>query len=471
MAPPEPRLRGTTPRGGAGPLGSGPAPGPLAPPEPRLRGTTPHGGAGGPSSVAVIGGGWAGLAAAVEARQRGHAVTLFEMAPQLGGRARGVASAGLMLDNGQHILIGAYVDTLALLRTLGVDVDAALLRMPLRLTDPDGSGLHLKSGAPALAFAGAVWRQRDWSVGERLALLRAAAGWAWDGFRCDPALTVAALTQRMPKAVREGLVDPLCVAALNTPSTDASATVFLRVLKDALFSGPGSADLLLPRVDLGALLPGPAQRWFEAHGVTVRSMHRVDSLTPHPRHAQAWSLDGEAFDRVVLAASPVEAARLTAGIAPEWSRAAAALAYEPIVTVYARSEGTRLPEPMLVLPAADDAPAQFVFDRGQLGGPAGLLAFVISGAQRWVDEGTEAVVRATLAQATRALGQHLRAPLTHLRTLTEKRATFRCTPGLRRPPMPIAPGLMAAGDHVDGPYPATLEGAVRSGLGAARALA
>jgi hydroxysqualene dehydroxylase len=448
--------------------------------------------------VAVIGGGWAGIAAAVEARRRGHAVTLFEMAPQLGGRARGVASDGVMLDNGQHILIGAYVDTLALLRTLGVDIDAALLRTPLRLTGPDGAGLQLRSGAPITAFAGAVLRQHGWSVGERLALLRAAGGWALRGFRCDPALTVATLTQALPKAVRDGLVDPLCVAALNTPSTEASATVFLRVLKDALFSGPGSADLLLPRVDLGALLPGPAQRWLEANGVTVRLARRVGSLAPlsspasqsslaslaslapgspivpmsprSPLPGAGWSVDGESFDRVVLAASAVEAARLAVTISPAWSRAAAALAYEPIVTVYARSEGTRLPEAMLVLPAADDAPAQFVFDRGRLGGPAGLLAFVISGAQRWVDEGSAAVVRATLAQGTHTLGAHLRAPLVAVRTLTEKRATFRCTPGLERPPMQIAPGLVAAGDHVDGPYPATLEGAVRSGVFAVHAL-
>jgi hypothetical protein len=106
-----------------------------------------------------------------------------------------------------------------------------------------------------------------------------------------------------------------------------------------------------------------------------------------------------------------------------------------------------------------------VFDRGQLGGPDGLLAFVISGAQPWVDQGAEATVRATIEQARAALGRSL----THVQTLTEKRATFRCTPGLQRPSMAIAAGLYAAGDHVAGPYPATLEGAVRSGLAAIRA--
>jgi len=122
-----------------------------------------------------------------------------------------------------------------------------------------------------------------------------------------------------------------------------------------------------------------------------------------------------------------------------------------------------LPEPMLALSSDPQFPAQFVFDRGQLGGPPGLLAFVISGAQPWVDRGLDATTDATLAQARAQLGLEL---LT-VHAQAEKRATFRCTPGLTRPPAQIAPGLYAAGDHVEGPYPATLEGAVRSGLYAA----
>jgi hydroxysqualene dehydroxylase len=177
-----------------------------------------------------------------------------------------------------------------------------------------------------------------------------------------------------------------------------------------------------------------------------------------------WSLDGGPFDRVVLATSPGEAARLTQALAPAWSRAAAALRYEPIVTVYLRSAGCVLPAPMLALHVNDDAPAQFVFDRGQLGGSEGLLAFVISGAQAWVDAGAEATLQATLKQARSALSAHLRGPLQALKVLTEKRATFRCTPNLHRPASAIAPGLHAAGDYIAGPYPATLEGAVRSGI-------
>jgi squalene-associated FAD-dependent desaturase len=414
--------------------------------------------------LAVVGGGWAGIAAALEAAQRGHVVTLFEMAPQLGGRSRGVEVAGHSLDNGQHILIGAYVETLALLRTVGVDPDHAFLRTPLTVTYPDGTGLRLRGGSPGPAFAAAVLRRQGWRLRERLGLLAAAAGWVASGFRCDGTLTVATLTHRLPKAIRDDLIDPLCVAALNTPSVDASARVFLRVLKDALFAAPGSADLLLPRASLSALLPEPAAHRLQALGATIRLQQRVDTIVAE---GDGWRVDGERFEQVVLATTPVEAARLTLALASHWSRAAGALRYEPIVTVYLRGHGVQLAAPMLALRSSDFAPAQFVLDRGQLGGPPGLLAFVISGAQPWVERGMDAVLRATLDQARAALG----LTLEHVQTLTEKRATFRCTPALHRPPMRIAAGLHAAGDYVDGPYPATLEGAVRSGLNAVRPLA
>ncbi len=415
--------------------------------------------------VGVIGGGWAGLAAAVEAVQAGHAVTLFEMAPQLGGRSRGVGVGAWVLDNGQHILIGAYTETLRLMRAVGADVDAAFLRTPLRLADPNGLGLQLRPGPPAVAFAAAVLRHGGWRWRDKLALLGAATGWFVRGFRCDPALSVAALTAGLPAALRADLIEPLCVAALNTPTGEASAMVFLRVLKDALFAGRGSADLLLPRVSLSDVLPAPAATWLARHGATIVLSRRVEQLA---RDGAAWRLDGQAFDQVVLAASAVEAARLTQSLAPDWSRAAAALRYEPIVTTYALSPGTRLSEPMLALRSNAAMPAQFVFDRGQLGGPNGLLAFVVSGAQPWVERGMDATQHAVLQQAQAALGAQLRQPLQAVRTLTEKRATFRCTPGLIRPPMQVAPGLRAAGDHVEGPYPATLEGAVRSGVAAVR---
>ena len=413
--------------------------------------------------VAIIGGGWAGLAAAVEATSRGHGVTLFEMASAFGGRARRIDHDGLALDNGQHILIGAYAGTLRMMALVGADPQRLLWRMPLSLAYPDGGALTLPRGAPSLAFARAVLARRGWPWRERLALLVAAAGWARRAFRCDEHLTVGQLTAGLPATVRADLIDPLCIAALNTPAPHASASVFLRVLHDALLSGPGSADLLMPRVNLGAAFPEPALRWLARTGATVRLGHRVDRIEPH---GAAWQVDGDAFDHVVLAATAPESARLAGPLAPAWAHMADALAYEPIVTVYVRSAGTVLPAPMVALRDGPGAPAQFAFDRGQLGGPAGQMAFVISSARAWVEAGLDATVETTLQQARGALAAHLRGPLEPIKALTEKRATFRCTPGLQRPAMIVSGGLHAAGDYVDGPYPATLEGAVRSGVAA-----
>jgi hypothetical protein len=235
------------------------------------------------------------------------------------------------------------------------------------------------------------------------------------------------------------------------------------VLRDALFSGRGSADLLLPKLGLGELLPVPACAWLQRNGATLHWRQRVQALqSPGPAQA-GWLVDGDAFDAVVLACSAAEAARLVQPHQPAWAATAAAFSYEPIVTVYLQGHPAQpWPAPMLALQEGPQAPAQFAFDHGALGGPAGRYAFVVSGAAPWVAQGLEATAQATLAQtATLLPGAQV------LRTLAEKRATFRCTPGLQRPTLAVAPGLWAAGDYVLGPYPATLEGAVRSGESAA----
>ncbi len=400
--------------------------------------------------IAVVGAGWAGLAAAVTATQAGHHATVFEATRALGGRARALSDP--QFDNGQHILIGAYTETLKLMRTVGVDADQTLLRLPLTLLFPDGGGLRLPAlPAPFDAFIGIV-QARGWGWGDKASLLRTALGWQLARFQCRPAQSVAELCAPLTPRVVDELIDPLCVAALNTPAAQSSGQVFLRVIQDSLFGAPGGSNLLLPRADLGSLFPTPAARWLEQHGATVTPGHRVHSL--QPQGAQ-WQVDGQLFDRVLLACPPWEAARLVAGsgvAAAAWLQQAQGLQFESIATVYARSN-TRLAQPMLSLRGG---PAQFVFDRGQLGGPPGMLAFVASASQG----DRQALEDAALAQGRTQLGlQHLHA----VQTVVEKRATFACTPGLQRPAPHIAPGLVACGDYVDGPYPATLEGAVRSG--------
>jgi len=417
--------------------------------------------------VAIVGAGWAGLACAVMAVRAGHAVTVFEAARTTGGRARRVDSAahGLALDNGQHILIGAYTATLGLMREVGIDPERVLRRLPLSLRFADGGGLQVPAGLPTpLDLLAGILGARGWSWAERLALLRRALGWRRAGFRCAPQDSVADLCRGLPPRVVDELVEPLCISALNTPIAQASGSVFLRVLRDALFSGRGGADLLLPRVDLGALFPDAAERWLRAHGAQLRIAARVQAVA---RTSAGWRVDDAVFDRVVLACSPWEAERLvreaTLPEAAAWLAAAQALRHEGIATVYARGDGRALAAPILALRSGADAPAQFVFDRGQLDGPPGLLAFVASVSQAPREELQAAVLRQAAAQ----LGLKDLQPV---QTVVEKRATFACTPGLRRPGAAVAPGLLACGDYVEGPYPATLEGAVRSAADAAAAL-
>ncbi len=434
---------------------------------------TPPGASGGAPAagrIAVIGAGWAGLAAAVEAADRGLAVTLFEMASRPGGRARRVDSNGLALDNGQHILIGAYAQTLALLRRVGVDPARSLQRLPLRLRHADGSGLALPAGPAPIAFARGVLAADGWRLRDKLALLATATGWACHGFRCAATLSVAELAAPLPRRVREDLIEPLCVAALNTPARRASATVFLRVLRDGLFGGPGASDLLLPVVDLSGLWPEAAVSFLRDRGASLRCAIRVGTLS-RAAGTPGWAVDGEPFDGVVLATSAVEAARLVRPHAPAWAEGTAALRHEPIVTVVACATGARLPEPMLALRTDSDAPAQFVFDLGRLRGMDGMLAFVVSGAGDWVARGLDVTARAVLRQAGAALQAFLPQQPALVRVFAEKRATFLCTPGLERPAAAVAAGLVAAGDYVAGPYPATLEGAMRSGVEAADAIA
>lgn len=418
-------------------------------------------------SVAIVGAGWSGIAAAVQATLVGHSVTLFEMAKHCGGRARDVDAGGMRFDNGQHIMIGAYTEVLRLMGIVGANAHQLLLRTPLEIRGAAGAGLTLRPGPPLMALTLAVARHDTWRWRDKFALIAEAARWALQGFNCPAALDVATLTRRLPSNIRGELIDPLCVAALNTPSGQASARVFLRVLQDALFASPGSSDLLLPRTGLSDVFPLPALQWLRSRGAVIHASTRVDELQSD---GLSWRVDGKCFDRVVLAATAHEAARLAEPHAGSWAQVARKLPFEPIVTVYARCPQAKLPRPMLALESDAVNPAQFVFDRGQLGGPEGLLAFVISGAGDWVNRGAANAAQACLAQAAKALRPWLPGPLQTVQVLTERRATFRCIPDLERPAMHVAAGLCAAGDYVAGPYPATLEGAVRSGVNAIHAI-
>ncbi|MDO9434410.1 hydroxysqualene dehydroxylase HpnE [Hydrogenophaga sp.] len=445
--------------------------------------------------LAIVGAGWAGMAAAVEAASRGADVTVFEAARTLGGRARALAASlpdgtPVTLDNGQHILIGAYADALALMQRVGLDLSQALMALPLALPHIDGSGLQTPAWAtrwPApLDALAAIATARGWGWGERLALLRTAMRWQRSGFACAPERTLAELCAALPRRVNQELIEPLCVSALNTPAEEASAAVFLRVMRDSLFgkgfAGFNAASLLLPRTDLSQLFPDAAATWLHAqHGPSSRLRIGTRVGTLRPLGAQ-WVLGHElgedTFDAVIWATAASPAAKAIAQAADDcddatahtlqaWAHCARDLPFTAITTVYAWGPEARLPLPMLALrpePDAHAAPAQFVFDRAQLHphdpSAQGLLAFVVSASS---DEREDLQTR-VLQQAAHQLGLTTLQPV---QTVVEKRATFACTPQVVRPAQSIAPGLWAAGDYVQGPYPATLEGAVRSGLAAA----
>jgi len=421
--------------------------------------------------IAIIGAGWAGMATAVAATQAGHTAIVFEASNSIGGRARALNGAlpdgtPVMLDNGQHILIGAYNETLRLMRLVGVQPETALLQQPMTLLFPDGKGLRFPAWPTPLDALASIVTARGWTVADKWSLLRVATGWQLRGFQCGATVSVSTLCQGMSPRVMAELIEPLCVSALNTPADRASAQVFLQVMKDALFGVQGGSRLLLPRVDLSALFPAAAARWVTQQGGQVRLGTRVTSAV---QQGAQWHIDGEAFNTVILATSASESARALDSIAQDatksiakqilpWVQTTRTLRFEAIATVYAWAEGATLPHPMLTLRPTAQAPAQFAFDRGQLGGPTGLLAFVVS-----ASTGDRETLQAqVLQQAQAQLGLRLHA----VQTVVEKRATFACTPALLRPAQFIAPGLLACGDYVAGPYPATLEGAVRSGLAA-----
>lgn len=411
------------------------------------------------------------MAAAVALVDAGHEVTVFETSRVLGGRARKVESDLGTLDNGQHILIGAYRDTLALMQKVGVDEERAFLRLPLTLSYP-GFRIRAPRLPAPLHLAVALLTAQGLSWAEKRAAIRFMQWLKQRDFRLDRDCTVQALldAHAQPQALRRHLWDPLCIGALNTPAQTASAQVFANVLRDSLAAERAASDLLIPRIDLSALLAEPAARHVQARGGQIRTGTAIASITRSENGYRLDSAPDEEYSHVIVAVAPYHLSRLLAGLSEldALRTQVEGLAWEPIVTCYLRyPAGTRLPHAMLGL---TDSHAHWIFDRAKLDGSNaqndGLIAAVTSARGKHSGLDREALASVIDAEL-RAHCPQLPAPLSS-QVITEKRATFACTPDLQRPDTQTAlPGLLLAGDYVASDYPATIEGAVRSGLRAA----
>ena len=443
----------------------------------------------GTARIAIVGAGWAGLAAAVTLARAGHAVTLFEQGKTLGGRARRVEAGGMALDNGQHLVIGAYRQTLELVATVhGADRAGTLFhRLPLTLA-PFGARradavalaawrlpapLHLAAGI--LAARGLSWR-------ERAALALGFRALARAGYRCPTGQTVAECFADAPARVLSEVWSPLCIAALNTAPAQASAPMFAAVLRQAFGGRAADSDFLVPACDLSALFPDAAAAYVAARGGEIRTGTSVRGVEPGAAGVAVRTAAGdERFAAAIVAVGPHQlaavAAAADAAAGDAWRAAlanVAAFAYESITTAYlAYPSPAALPAPIARL---DDAPGQWVFDRSAslagsaCGGARALLAVVIS-ANGPHDRQDHATLAATIDAQLRRLSPALPAPLWS-RVFAERRATYACTPALARPTAGrIGPGVYLAGDYTDAVLPPTLEAATRSGVTAARALA
>ncbi len=426
-------------------------------------------------SAIVVGGGWAGLSCAVQLSQTGHQVTLLESARQLGGRARRVPFDNHAVDNGQHVLIGAYRETLALFKKLELAADQHLYRTNLDLFFHSNTKKSYRLQLPNLLtplnlFVG-LFKANGFRFTDKWNALRFGFKLFTNSIMLTEDISVKELLtqQNQTPTMITVFWEPICLASLNTPIEQASARIFIRVLHDTFCRTHKDADMIIPRVDLGALLPDPAFDFIEQHHGNVHLSQRVTELIIKDKQIVGVKCEHDRFeaDHVILATPPYTVATL-AKAHPELDDLAYNLSgfnYNPICTIYLKyPDNIRCDQPIQALL---NTHTQWLIDRHIAGSP-GLMAAVISGPGEHMQWDNQALIE-KVSQEVAQQYPHWPAPLDST-VIREKRATFDCCPTidiLRPPNQTSVQRLWLAGDYTQTGYPATLESAILSGQHAA----
>jgi len=431
--------------------------------------------------VAVVGGGLAGIAAALECADAGARVTLLESRRGLGGATWSTRRDGLWIDNGQHVFLRCFDAYRALLGRLGVADRAPLQpRLDVPVVAPGGRTHRLsRARLPApLHLAPALLRYGHLPLRDRAGVARAARALAAldpSDPACDDESFGSWLARhgQSPAAVA-GFWDLVARPTLNLPAGEASLALALVVFQRGFLRGAADCDLGMSAVPLQHLHGDPAERALAAAGARVETGQRVRALEAAGERVRVALRGGELeADAAVLAVPPDAAPSLLPAAAGLDAAGVAALGASPIVSLHVVYERRVTP---LALAAGIGTPVQFVFDRsaaaGLESGSGQYLTVTLSAADAWVGASAEALRRRFLPELARLFPAACTARVRHFRVTCERAATFRQAPGtarLRPGTRTRLPRIALAGAWVDTGWPATMEGAVRSGRDAARA--
>lgn len=409
----------------------------------------------------VIGGGWSGLAAAITLCQQGKQVHLVESAKQLGGRARNVSWNGIQVDNGQHLMIGAYQHMLSMMETIGVETTDAFDRKSIDISVYDKQ-------YPSLRLSANHWL--PWPLSLGWSIIKSAGIKAF--------LAIARLQRSIPKTLNKSditvsewltqtkqpsqlirqLWEPLCLATLNTPIDEASAHLLATVIRDSLGQGQQAADLLIPKQPLGDLFPAIAADYIKQQGGEISLQSRVSKLIIENNVVKGVLVNDEliAADNIIIATAPSATQQLVNDVIPS-----PPVKQYPIITVYLQfSADFKLGHAMLGM---SGTLTQWVFDRSEQ--QPGLIAIVISGPGQHEKMTNDELIEQVVKELRTSELINNDSPIDQL-VIREKRATFAAIKGCaaaRPNPQTTVKGLWLAGDHIHNDYPATLEGAIING--------